>query len=82
MKFEYDYLGLGNRTFVIPVTAPRGAGLNIRRWPTRLLTGVGPRSPGKACSPSAREPLGEGLVMLSSLGSIASSTGGTRALIR
>ena len=22
VKFEYDYLGLGNRTFVIPVTAP------------------------------------------------------------
>ena len=25
-KFEYDYLGLGNRTFVIPVTAPLLAG--------------------------------------------------------
>ena len=26
VKFEYDYLGLGNRTFVIPVTAPLLAG--------------------------------------------------------
>jgi outer membrane immunogenic protein len=26
LKFEYDYLGLGNRTFVIPATAPLLAG--------------------------------------------------------
>ena len=26
MKFEYDYLGLGNRTFSIPATAPLLAG--------------------------------------------------------
>ncbi|MGB8070897.1 MAG: porin family protein, partial [Pseudolabrys sp.] len=26
VKFEYDYLGLGNRTFVIPVSAPLLAG--------------------------------------------------------
>ena len=26
VKFEYDYLGLGNRTFVIPATAPFLAG--------------------------------------------------------
>ena len=26
MKFEYDYLGLGSRTFFIPATAPLLAG--------------------------------------------------------
>src|SRR5438874_2359803 len=26
LKFEYDYLGLGNRTFTVPVTAPLLAG--------------------------------------------------------
>jgi outer membrane immunogenic protein len=26
VKFEYDYLGLGNRTFFIPTTAPFLAG--------------------------------------------------------
>jgi outer membrane immunogenic protein len=26
LKFEYDYLGLGNRTFTIPATAPFLAG--------------------------------------------------------